>query len=464
MTDTPAPLPAVTVAAAVAGDKVGRYSYLVAISLSVVYVFNFLDRQFLTVLQEPVKAELGLSDGQLGMLTGLAFAIFYTVCGIPIAALADRSSRVRIITVASATWSIFTALCGFAGSFYMLMAARIGVAVGEAGGSPPSYSIISDYFPPRKRATALAIYSLGVPLGSMFGTMSGGFIAAQFGWRAAFWTLGAVGLVLTPLIPVLVKEPVRGAYDAKPDPAIEAREPAPSMFKAIGFFLSKPTLMFTAIACGLTAFVGYGMLNWNPSLLIRVKGMTLPEVALWYALITGIMNVAGTFLSGLIVDRLARRSAAWYALAPGIWILCSMPFLWGAALAPSWPVALAFLAGPALLNNTYLAPALAVIQNGVPTRARGTSGAFLLFILNLVGLGGGPLFVGLVSDALKPGYVAAGMTTAAAGGEALKVAMLWLTPFFVLAFLCQLVAAHYLRREEAAKTAAPDPVGTRSTV
>ena len=462
MTDTPAPLNAAE--ATVHPDKVSRYSYVVAAALSVVYVFNFLDRQFLTVLQEPVKAELHLSDSQLGMLTGLAFALFYTVCGIPIAAMADRSSRVRIITLASATWSVFTAACGFAGSFAMLMAARIGVAVGEAGGSPPSYSIISDYFPPRKRATALAIYSLGVPLGSMFGTMTGGFIAAAFGWRAAFWTLGAVGLLLTPLIPIIVKEPVRGGYDSKPDPAIEAREPAPNMFKAIGFFIGSPALMLTAISAGLSAFVGYGMLNWNPSFLIRVKGMTLPQVALYYALFTGIANVAGTFLSGLIVDRLGKRSAAWYAWAPGIWILCSAPFMWGAANAPSWPIALAFLCGPALLNNTYLAPALAVIQNGVPTRARGTSGAFLLFILNLVGLGGGPLFVGIMSDSLKPGYIAAGMSAAAAGGEALKVAMLWLTPFFVLAFLCQLAAAHYLRRDERAKALAADPAGTRSTV
>ena len=431
---------------------VTRYGYVVAITLAVVYTFNFLDRQFLTVLQEPVKKELGLDDAQLGALTGLMFALFYTVCGIPIAALADRSSRVRIVTIASATWSLFTALCGFASSFATLAAARVCVGVGEAGGSPPSYSILSDYFPKQQRGRALAIYSLGVPLGSMFGTMCGGFIAQAFGWRTAFWTLGVVGLLLTPLIPVIVKEPLRGAFDAKPDPAIDAHEPEPGMFRSIGFFVRSPTLMLTAVSAGLTAFVGYGMLNWNASLLIRVKGASLGDVALWYALCTGLANVAGTFSSGLIVDKWGRRDAAGYALAPGIAILCAVPFLWGAALAPSWPVAVAFLVGPGLLNNMYLAPALAVVQNGVPTRFRGTSGALLLFILNLIGLGGGPFFVGVVSKTLTPRLGAA---------TALQHAMLWLTPFFVLAFLCQLAAAWSLRRD-ARRAAAP--VGTRSTV
>ena len=455
MTDAPA-------AAAAAGSPppqapprtATRYGYVVAVVLAVVYTFNFLDRQFLTVLQEPVKAELGLDDAQLGALTGLMFALFYTVCGIPIAALADRWNRVRIVTIASATWSLFTAACGFASSFATLAAARVCVGVGEAGGSPPSYAILSDYFPRQSRGRALAIYSLGVPLGAMFGTMSGGFIAQAFGWRAAFWALGITGLVLTPLIPVLVKEPLRGAFDARPDPAVAAREPEPGMFRSIGFFVRSPTLMLTAVSAGLTAFVGYGMLNWNASLLIRVKGASLGQVALWYALFTGLANVAGTFASGVIVDRWGRRDAAGYALAPGVAILCATPFLWGAALAPSWPVAVAFLIGPGLLNNMYLAPALTVVQNGVPTRYRGTSGALLLFILNLIGLGGGPFFVGLISKSLTPRLGPA---------IALQHAMLWLTPFFVLAFLCQLGAAWSLRRD-AGRAATPAPVGTRSTV
>ena len=420
------------------------YSYMVAITLMVVYTFNFLDRQFLTVLQEQVRKELHLQDWQLGALTGLTFALFYTVCGIPIAALADRYNRVRIVTIASAAWSLFTALCGFANSFAMLAMARVGVGVGEAGGSPPSYSVISDYFPKEKRGLGLAIYSLGVPFGSMIGTMSGGFIAAAFGWRVAFWTLGAVGLCLAPLIPILVKEPVRGAYDVKPDPKIEAHEPAMSMFRSIIYFTTKPALLLTAISAGLTAFVGYGMLNWNPSFLIREKHMTLPQIAVWYALVSGLCMALGTFLSGAIVDRLGKRNAAAYAWVPGFAILLAAPFLWGFAYATSWPMALLFLAGPSLLNNMYLAPAIAVVQNGVPAASRGTSGALLLFILNLIGLGGGPLFVGAMSDHFKPQY----------GEHALKYALLCLTPFFIIAFLCQLAAGFMLRRRATADGAA----------
>ena len=417
--------------------SVPRYSYFVAIALMVVYVFNFLDRQFLTVLQEQVKHELDLKDWQLGALTGLAFALFYTVCGIPIAAMADRSNRIRIVAIASAVWSLFTAACGFANSFTTLALARIGVGIGEAGGSPPSYSVISDYFPKEKRGLALGIYSLGVPLGSMIGTMSGGFIAAAFGWRVAFWTLGAVGLVLSPLIILFIKEPKRGAYDAKPDPVINAHEPGVSMFRSIAFFVKSPPLMLTAISAGLSAFVGYGMLNWNPSFLIREKHMTLPQIAVWYALVSGLCMAAGTFASGAIVDRLGRKSPAAYALVPGFALLLSAPFLWGIAYAPTWPVALLFLAGPSFLNNTYLAPAIAVVQNGVPQNSRGTSGALLLFILNLIGLGGGPLFVGAMSDFFKPQF----------GEHALKYALLSLTPFFILAFLCQMAAGVMLSRQ-----------------
>ncbi len=422
---------------AAASRAVPRYSYVVAIFLMVVYTFNFLDRQFLTVLQEQVRHELNLKDWQLGALTGLTFALFYTVCGIPIAALADRTNRVRIVAVACAVWSLFTAACGFANSFTMLALARIGVGVGEAGGSPPSYSVISDYFPKEKRGLGLSIYSLGVPFGSMIGTMSGGFIAAAFGWRVAFWSLGIVGLILAPIIPLLIREPKRGAYDPKPDALIEAHEPAPGMFRSIAFFVRSPPLMLTAISAGLTAFVGYGMLNWNPSFLIREKHMTLPQIAVWYALVSGLCMALGTFASGAIVDRLGRKNPAAYALVPGFAILLSTPFLWGVAYAPTWPVALMFLAGPSLLNNMYLAPAIAVVQNGVPQNSRGTSGALLLFILNLIGLGGGPLFVGAMSDHFKPQF----------GEHALKYALLSMTPIFFVAFLCQMAAAVMLRRQ-----------------
>jgi predicted MFS family arabinose efflux permease len=410
----------------------GVYAWIVVATLCVVYSFNYLDRQFLSVLAEPVKRELHLSDTQLGLLTGPMFALFYTAFGIPVAAWADRGHRTRIIACACALWSLFTAGCGVAGSFATLALSRIGVGVGEAGGSPPAYSIISDYFAPVSRGRALAVYSLGVPIGSMFGAASGGWIAAHFGWRAAFLTLGAIGLVLAPLVLAVVREPQRGRLDgAAPLPA------TPSFIAAIGAFLGRPKLLFTALAAGLTAFVGYAAQVWAPAFLMREKGMSLEQVALWYSLTIGISGVAGTWLSGFLVDRLGARRPSAYALAPGIAILICLPFFLGYVFAPGWPAALAFVLAISLLQIMYLPAALAVIQNSVPAAQRATSGAFLLFVLNLIGLGGGPLYVGLLSDHFRPRL----------GIYALQAALIWLGPFFVLAFICQLAAAYFMERE-----------------
>jgi predicted MFS family arabinose efflux permease len=420
--------------AAPAARRADGYSYFVAGFLGLVYTFNFLDRQFLTVLAEPVRKELHLSDTQLGMLTGLMFALFYTICGIPVAALADRTNRVRVMAAACGLWSLFTALCGLATGFVTLATARIGVGVGEAGGSAPSYSIIADYFPPEQRGTGLAIYSLGVPLGTIVGAWSGGWIAAHYGWRAAFMTLGLAGVILAPLIPLVVREPVRGRMDA-PVRTVEA-DPAPSIRDAIGYFLGRPALVLTALSAGLTAFVLYGLVNWVPSFLIRARGMDLAQLASAYSLVAGISIGVGTWLGGVLVDRLGTRNPAAYAWIPGLAILSSTPFLFGFTNAADWRVALAFLAVPMVLLNMYLAPALAVMQNGAPPRYRATMGALLLFTLNLIGLGGGPLFVGMVSDAVRSW----------AGDDSLRIALQCLAPFFLLAVLCQLATARALRR------------------
>jgi MFS family permease len=423
-----------------AGPPSLRYSYFAAVMLAVIYTFNFLDRQFLSVLAQPVKADLHLNDTELGALTGLAFALFYTVFGIPVAALSDKYNRVRIIAVACALWSVFSAACGMAANFTTLALARMGVGIGEAGGSPPSYSVVSDYFPPEKRGVGLAIYSLGVPFGTMFGAMSGGWIAAHYGWRAAFFAVGSCGVVLVPLLLLTVREPKRGQFDAvAPEPASQAHPAAGlGMFNTIGLFIRTPKLLATALATGLTSFVGYGLLNWMPSFLIREKGMTLGQIALYYSVSLGLTMAIGTWASGFLVDKIGARRPVFYALVPGIATLLAVPFFIGVLLAPSWPSALLFLLGPSILNIAYLAPALAVIQNAVRSERRGTAGAFLLFILNLVGLGGGPLFVGFMSDRFKAAGVA----------HALTGALMSLTPFFVLAFLCQCAAGYFISRDD----------------
>ena len=411
--------------------RLGRYPWIVAATLAVVYTFNFLDRQFLSVLAEPVRRDLHLSDTQLGLLTGLMFALFYTGFGIPVAALADRTNRVRIIAVAYALWSLFTAACGMATGFGTLALARMGMGIGEAGGSPPSYTLISDYFPPQRRGVALAIYSLGVPMGTLFGAMSGGLIAAAFGWRVAFIALGAAGLLLAPLVLLVVREPPRGRYDSA-----EARAAPASPVQALIAFSRRPELLFTALSAGLTAFIGYALLNWTPAFLMREKGMSLREVAIWYALVSGLSAAFGSWASGVLVDRLGKARPAAYALVPGIAVLISLPLVLAFIFAPTWPIALACFVVPGILIQSYLAPCLAVVQNAMPPAQRGVAAAFLLFVLNLIGLGGGPVFVGMMSDHFKAQY----------GVHALKAALVSVSPVFLLAFLSQMAAAFYMAR------------------
>jgi MFS family permease len=413
------------------------YRYLVVIVLAVVYTFNFMDRQIMSILQEPIRKELGLSDTQLGMLTGLAFALFYTTFGVLLAWAADRYRRIWIMAASCAVWSLFTAFCGMATNFVQLALARVVVGVGEAGGSPPSYSLISDYFPPKERGVGLAIYSLGVPIGSMLGAALGGAVAAQYGWRMAFIAVGLPGLLLALVMLVLVREPKRGGLDPLLAGAV-AHDPAPPMLVAIAGFFANRTLVLTAISSALSAFVGYAMLNWNPSLLIRVKGMSLGEVSAYYSLVLGVTGIIGTFGAGWLVDRLSLKDRRWYAWVPAIAFTLTLPALVGLLWAPTWPIALLFLAVPALLNNMYLAPALTVVQNAVAPARRTMSGAILLFVLNLVGLGGGPLYVGYISDHAKAQY----------GDHSLLIGFAALFPIILLTILAHVAASLSIARDK----------------
>ena len=376
------------------------YRYVVVSFLAIVYTFNFMDRQIMSILQEPIRREMGLSDTQLGMLTGLTFALFYTTCGLPVAWLSDRYRRVSLMAAACGIWSLFTAGCGLASNFTQLALSRVMVGAGEAGGSPPSYSLISDYFPPEERGTGLAIYSLGVPVGSALGVAAGGWVAAHYGWRTAFVAVGLPGIVLALMMLIVVREPQRGGLDPVRAGAL-AHEPPQGIRAGLTTFFQNRTMALTALSSGLSAFVGYAMLSWNPPFLERVKGMSLTEVAAWYGLVLGVTGFIGTFAAGWLVDRLGRNDRRWYAWVPAIAFTLTLPALAGLIWAPTWQIALAFLAIPALLNNMYLAPALAVVQNAAPPSQRALAGATLLFILNLIGLGGGPLYVGRISDMAK---------------------------------------------------------------
>jgi MFS family permease len=422
-----------------ARQGVTPYGYLVAGLLSVVYTCNFLDRQLMSILQESIKADLRLTDTQLGLVTGLAFALVYTTLGIPIAWLADRTHRVRIIAIACAAWSLASAACGLAVSFPTLALARLGVGVGEAGGSPPAYSVIADYFPAHRRGVGLAIYALGVPIGTMVGSGMGAWIDKHYGWRTAFFAVGAPGVLLALLVLLLVREPRRGRFDAKPA-GESGHAPGIPLSRSIALFFTHPTLRLTALGAGLSAFVGYAMLNWSPSFLIRIKHMDRADLALYYSLLVGATGAFGTFGSGWLVDRFARLDRRAYALVPMAAFMLSLPcylmFVW----APTWQLSLLFLAGPAMLNNVYLAPALTVVQNAVPTSQRGATSAILLFVLNLIGLGGGPVFIGKISDMLAPVH----------GVLSLQLALYALAPAFLLTIAVHYAASRAIGRDVAA--------------
>jgi MFS family permease len=413
------------------GAEHPTYRYGVAGFLALVYAFNFMDRQIMAILQEPIRAEFGLTDTQLGMLTGLAFALFYTTCGFPVAWLADRYRRVPIMAAACAIWSLFTVACGFAQTFVQLVIARVLVGAGEAGGSPPAFSLISDYFPPRARGLGMAIYSLGVPIGSALGAALGAWVAARHGWRMAFVAVGAPGVVLALLMLLVVREPTRGRLDGTG--AVPAG--GTPILVAMRAFVADRASLLTALAAGMSAFVCYAMLAWNPSLLTRVKGMPLEAIAQWYSLVLGLTGLVGTFAAGWLADRLGHRDARWYAWLPASAFALMIPGVVGAILAPDWAATLCWLAPPALLGTMYVAPAIAVVQNNAPPERRTMAGAILVFVTTLMGLGGGPLYLGTISDLAKPAF----------GERSLVVGYAALLPALVLTVALHLLAARAMR-------------------
>jgi len=376
------------------------------------YVVNFIDRSILSILLEPIKLDLALTDTQLGMLGGLAFAVFYTTLGIPIAAMADRRSRVKILAVAMVVWSAMTALCGFAQSFMMLLLARIGVGVGEAGASPPSHSLISDYFPIDTRATALSIYALGIPFGSMIGNYVGGWGAEELGWRTTFILVGIPGIFVALLIWFTLREPPRGMADSEretskltPAPSTSAADNAPDVKEVLSLLWQRVSFRHLSFAAGLHAFVGYGAGTWNAPFLIRSHEMPVSEVGAWLALVSGI-GAIGTFMGGYLSDKLSDRfdDRRWYMWVPGYSTIIMVPFQFLAYLYGGLWAVIPALIVVSILGGMYLGPSFAMTQALVTLRMRAVASAILLFMLNIIGMGLGPYLVGVFSDLLNPSY------------------------------------------------------------
>nr|WP_217705659.1 MFS transporter [Peristeroidobacter soli] len=408
--------------------------------LCFVYVLNFLDRQLLSILAKPIQDDLGVTDGQLGRISGLYFALFYCLISIPVGWLADRTNRVRVLSLACALWSAATVACGFSSTYPQLVAARMAVGVGEAGGVPPSYAIISDYFGPGTRGTAFGLFNLGPPLGQALGVAFGASIAAAYSWRSAFVVLGAVGIVTALAVYSFVREPARGRLDVKPTavPATADTEKA-GFRETIAMFFSRPVLVTVALASGATQFVTYASLNFTTLFLMREKGMTLNEVAVYYALLIGIGISAGMYASGRLIDKFAPRGKQAYAMVPAVGLALAIPFFIGFVWAPSWPLALLFLVGPTFFNYFYLSPAVALVQEEVRPQERVLAGALLLLVMNLIGLGLGPTYLGAVSDLLRESHP----------NNSLQIAFYTLVPFYALAVVMFLCLARKLKRESA---------------
>ena len=386
--------------------------------LFVIYVFNYVDRQILSIVLEPIKQEFGLRDWQLGTLSGLAFAAFYSTLGIPIARLADTRNRVNIIATSIVVWSAFTVFCGMAKNFWSLLISRIGVGIGEAGCSPSAYSIISDYVEPKKRATALSIYSMGVYGGSSLGFLVGGLVAHEYGWRAAFFTVGLPGLLVAILLKLTVREPPRGFADPG---VVIAGEPPP--FKRVMANLwAKKSFRHLSLAAGLHAFVSYGLSSFYSPFFMRTHGMSLGDVGAWLAIVVALGGLSGTYLGGAWCDRCFARTQdpRWYVWIPAITLILVVPI---AQFAYAWDNkygALIVLIPYIALAAAYLGPSIASTHRLVGLRERALASAFLLLILNFIGLGLGPIFTGGLSDVLKEYFMSQGIAEKVALADGLR--------------------------------------------
>ena len=377
------------------------YRYFVLGILTLVYTFNFVDRQIITILGEFVIADLGLSDAQFGALSGIAFAAIYCVLGIPVAAWADRGNRRSIIALALAVWSTMTMLCGGAQNFAQLFAARFGVGAGEAGGSPPAHSMISDIFPENERATALSIYSMGVYAGVLIGLAGGAYLVELFSWRVAFVVVGAPGVLLAIVLRMVVKEPPRGMAEQRTD---AERASIKDVFHLL---LKRKAFVHLSFACALHAFVTYGLGGFMPLFLRRVHDMPLTDVGLIYGLMAGLGGMMGTLAGGYASDTMARRTGDknWYLWVCIVSTLAAIPFalLTFLVMPTGLSAALSYFL-PVFFSGFFLAPSIALTHGMVGLRMRALSSAILFFILNLIGLGIGPIATGWLSDYFEPQF------------------------------------------------------------
>ncbi|MFZ4071536.1 MAG: spinster family MFS transporter [Caulobacterales bacterium] len=432
-------------------NDTAAYRAFVLSMLVLVYTINFIDRQIIGILAIPIQEELGVSDTMLGVMRGVSFALFYSTLGVPIAWLADRSNRVRIIAISMALWSFMTALCGLAANTLHLFLARMGVGIGEAGGIAPAYSIISDYYPPNKRARALAIYSFGIPVGGAVGIVFGAVIATVLDWRAAFIIVGIVGVLLAPIFWLTMREPPRGRYDG------DGKPPTPATFREVlAKLASKRSFWTLSLGAASSSIMGYGLFAWLPAFLVRSYGDALPGymsflpdwmippgagpllyAGYFYGLVVLVGGVAGLFLGGLLADRLGQKHRAAYALVPAIAFLCAAPLYAAGILSPSLTVIFFALLAPTALGLAWIGPVISAFQHIVPPNMRATATAVFLLINNFVGLALGDVIIGALSDAMRSMH----------GDESLRYSILCGAVFYLIAAALLFISAPRLKQD-----------------
>ncbi len=373
------------------------YAKYVVGLLFLVNLFNIADRLVLGIVLEPLKHDLGLSDTQLGFLTGLAFASVYATLALPLARVADKWNRRSLIAISMAVWSLASALCGFARNYVELLTARMGVAAGEAGFSPSAHSIIADYVRPERRAAALAFFAFGGSVGILAGNAIGGFTAETYGWRFAFVAIATPGLFLAAIVRLTVKEPIRGGNENRPS----ASEDDQSNLRGL---LAKKSYRFLILGAAAHLFVSYGIVGWIPSFFLRMHDIGLAELGLWLGLITAISGGIGVLGGGLLSDRLALVDRRWLVWIPAISVVAAVPFALGMYLSAHVYIALAWAAVMTIFSQVYQGPTYALVQTLAPVRMRSSAAAVMIFVQNMVGLGLGPAAVGVLSDFLTPSY------------------------------------------------------------
>ena len=401
----------------------GPYAYYVLAVLFVVYVFNFIDRQILSILLQPIKEDLQVSDTAMGFLTGFAFAVFYAIAGLPLARVADRWVRRSLIALSLATWSLMTAASGLARNFTDLALARVGVGIGEAGCTPPAHSLLSDYFPPEKRATVLAVYACGIYMGVGLGFWLGGWLNDAFGWRVAFMVIGLPGVAMAVVVRFTVREPPRGMSE---------RTAAASRSYSLGetwrFLTRLPSGRRISLGAAFQAFVGYGLGAWIPAFFIRLHGMTPGELGLWLSWITGLGGAIGAFSGGWLADRWVRDQPKARAYISLVGALCSTPFIIAALVLDNTTLALLSFFPANIFGTMWIGPAGSIVQDLAPPAMRATASAVFIFILTMIGLGAGPQTVGILNDIIgTPDAIRYSLLGVAVSTSLLSAVFFWLT-------------------------------------